>query len=140
MLHILACLGEFHQKLRSSGWNSVHLSWDRHLKHDFSKKMTNSLDSDLSQAKFLAETKITVLWPFGKRKQVQKMTIYFHLIWSWVSFISAHWTPNFTNSEFQFPQFKVLQCVFLFNIELYWHFWVHFDINSKLLSGKILKK
>ena len=24
---------------------------------------------------------------------------------------SAHWTPNFTNPEFQFPQFKVLQSV-----------------------------
>ena len=27
---------------------------------------------------------------------------------------SAHRTTNFTNSEFQFPQFKVLQSVFIF--------------------------
>ena len=27
---------------------------------------------------------------------------------------SAHRTPNYTNSEFQFPQFKVLQSVFIF--------------------------
>ena len=27
---------------------------------------------------------------------------------------SAHRTPNFTNPEFQFPQLKVLQSVFLF--------------------------
>ena len=27
---------------------------------------------------------------------------------------SSHRTPNFTNSEFQFPQFKVLQSAFLF--------------------------
>ena len=34
---------------------------------------------------------------------------------------SAHRTPNFTNPEFQFPQFKVLQSVFffLFNIKGY---------------------
>ena len=33
---------------------------------------------------------------------------------------SAHRTPNFTNPEFQFPQFKVLQSVFfLFNITSY---------------------
>ena len=30
---------------------------------------------------------------------------------------SAHRTPNFTNPEFQFPQFKVLQSVFFFLIE-----------------------
>ena len=29
---------------------------------------------------------------------------------------SAHQTPNFTNSELQFPQFKVLQSVFFFLI------------------------
>ena len=53
----------------------------------------------------------------------------------WVMFIiyyffayisrSAHQTPNFTNPEFQFPQFKVLQSgFFLFNITccigIYW--------------------
>ena len=27
---------------------------------------------------------------------------------------SAHQTPNFTNPEFQFPQFKLLQSVFFF--------------------------
>ena len=32
---------------------------------------------------------------------------------------SAHRTPNFANCEFQFPQFKVLQSVFLFNITSY---------------------
>ena len=33
---------------------------------------------------------------------------------------SAHQTPNFTNPEFQFPQFKVLQSVFfLLNIMSY---------------------
>ena len=33
---------------------------------------------------------------------------------------STHRTPNFTNPEFQFPQFKVLQSVFfLFNITSY---------------------
>ena len=38
---------------------------------------------------------------------------------------SAHRPPNFTNSEFQFPQFKVLQSVFFcvcVLCELYWHF------------------
>ena len=37
---------------------------------------------------------------------------------------SAHGTPNFMNPEFQFPQFKVLQSVFIFFVckELYWHF------------------
>ena len=29
---------------------------------------------------------------------------------------SAHQTPNFTNSEFQFPQFKVLQSGFFYLI------------------------
>ena len=55
---------------------------------------------------------------------------------------SAHRTPNFTNPEFQFPQFKVLQSVFFsfqYN-QLYWHFWVYFDINLKLLSGKNTQK
>ena len=50
---------------------------------------------------------------------------------------SAHRTPNFTNPEFQFPQSKVLQSVFFYNNELYWHFWVYFDMNLTLL---ILKK
>ena len=45
---------------------------------------------------------------------------------------------NFTNPELQFPQFKVLQCFFLFN--LYWHFLVYFDINLKLLPGKYSQK
>ena len=37
---------------------------------------------------------------------------------------SAHRTTNFTNPEFQFPQFKVLQSVFFVCVlcELYWHF------------------
>ena len=46
------------------------------------------------------------------------------------------------NPEFQFPQFKVLQSVFFslqYN-ELYWHFWVYFDINLKLFSGKYTQK
>ena len=30
---------------------------------------------------------------------------------------SAHWTTNFPNSEFQFPQFKVLQSVFVSYVE-----------------------
>ena len=54
---------------------------------------------------------------------------------------SAHPTPNFTNPEFQFPQFKMLQSVFSFYYsKLYWHFWVHFDINLGLLSGKNTQK
>ena len=44
----------------------------------------------------------------------------------------AHRTPNFMNPEFQLSQFKVLQT--------YWHFWVYFDNNLELLSGKTLKK
>ena len=54
---------------------------------------------------------------------------------------SAHQTPNLTNPQFQFPQFKVLQSgsSFRYN-ELYWHFWVYFDINLKLLSGKNTQK
>ena len=54
---------------------------------------------------------------------------------------SAHRTPNFTNPEFQIPQFKVLQSVFsfLYN-KLYWHFWVYFDIDLKLLPGKSTQK
>ena len=47
---------------------------------------------------------------------------------------SAHQTPNNMNPKFQFPQFKVLQSV-LYD-QLYWHFWVYFDINLKILSGK----
>ena len=50
---------------------------------------------------------------------------------------------NFTNPEFQFPQFKVLQSVFFFSFlynKLYWHFWVYFDINLKILSRKNTQK
>ena len=47
---------------------------------------------------------------------------------------------NFMNLQFQFPQFKVLQSVFLFDCELYWHFWVYFVINLELLSGKNTQK
>ena len=36
---------------------------------------------------------------------------------------SAHQKPNFTNLKFQYP-----------------HFWVYFDINLKLLSGKNTQK
>ena len=46
------------------------------------------------------------------------------------------WIPNFN-----FPNLrcrKVCVCV-LYN-ELYWHFWVYFDINLKLLSGKNTQK
>ena len=55
---------------------------------------------------------------------------------------SAHRTPNFTNPKFQFSQFKVLQSVFFFltYYKLYRHFWVYFDINLKLLSGKNTQK
>ena len=51
---------------------------------------------------------------------------------------SAHGTTNFTNSEFQFPQFKVLQSVFFFFwcTELYWDFLMSFGLNLKLLSCK----
>ena len=50
-------------------------------------------------------------------------------------------SSQFTNPEFQLSKFKVLQSVFIFLIkELYWHFWVHCDINLKLLSGKNTQK
>ena len=42
------------------------------------------------------------------------------------------------NSEYQFPQFKLLAKWDFF--ELYLHFWVHFDINLKLLSGNDTQK
>ena len=44
--------------------------------------------------------------------------------------------------EFQFPQFKVLQSgFFLFNIMIYIGiFWVYFDNNLKILSGKNTQK
>ena len=55
---------------------------------------------------------------------------------------SAHQIPNFKNPKFQFPQFKVLQSVFIFCVckELYWHFWVYCDNNLKLLPGKNTQK
>ena len=40
--------------------------------------------------------------------------IYFLSIFSRYLSRSAHRTPHFTNPEFQFPQFKVLQSIFLF--------------------------
>ena len=43
---------------------------------------------------------------------------------------------QFYESQIQFPQFKVLQSVFL----LYWNFWWYFDINLKLSSGKNTQK
>ena len=47
---------------------------------------------------------------------------------------SAHRTPNFTNPEFQFPQFKVF---FLFNITRYIGiFGSILILNLKLLTGK----
>ena len=49
---------------------------------------------------------------------------------------SAHQTPNFTNPEFQFPQFKVLQIVCFYYNELL----LYFDIKLKLLSGKSTQK
>ena len=54
---------------------------------------------------------------------------------------SAHQKTNFMNPEFQFPQFRVFQSVFIFlSKELYWHFWVYFDNNLKLLPGKNTQK
>ena len=41
--------------------------------------------------------------------------------------------PIFTNLEFQFPQCKVLQSGYN---DLYWNFWVYFDINLKLSLKK----
>ena len=52
---------------------------------------------------------------------------------------SAHQTTNSMNSEFQFPQFKVLQSVFIFLCkELLWHFLMYFGLNLKLLSCQYL--
>ena len=52
---------------------------------------------------------------------------------------SAHRTTNFTNSEFQFPHFKVLQSVLFFvSKELYWHFLMYFGLDLKLLSCQYL--
>ena len=45
------------------------------------------------------------------------------------------WIPNFN-----FPNLKCCKVFFLFNITRYWHFWVYFDINIKLLSGKNTQK
>ena len=54
---------------------------------------------------------------------------------------SAHRTTNFTNPEFQFPQSKVLQSVFIFLYkELYWHFRAYCDVNLKLLPCKNTQK
>ena len=70
---------------------------------------------------------------FGTDFFIHKMHILFVLYVS----RSAHQTTNFTNSEFQFPEFKVLlSCFYFFNIKLYWHFWVYCDINLKLLTGE----
>ena len=43
--------------------------------------------------------------------------------------------------NFNFPNLRCCKMVFsfLYN-ELYWHFWVYFDINLKLLSGKNTQK
>ena len=50
---------------------------------------------------------------------------------------SAHRTPNSN-----FPNLRCCKMFFLFNMytELYWHFWVHFDINLKLLCGNNIQK
>jgi hypothetical protein len=54
---------------------------------------------------------------------------------------SAHQTPNFTNPEFPFPQFKVLQSVFFFLIQpVILAILGVFYINLKLLSGKNTQK
>ena len=55
---------------------------------------------------------------------------------------SAHRTPNFTNPEFQFLQFKVLQSVFLFLFNITSDIGIlgYFDSNLKLYLEKILNK
>ena len=50
---------------------------------------------------------------------------------------SAHRATNFTNHEFQFPQFKISQNIFiLYYKEWCWHFWVYCDANLKRLPCK----
>ena len=45
------------------------------------------------------------------------LTSFYHFITHLLS-RSAHWTPNFTNPEFQFPQFKVLKSVCFLSVSL----------------------
>ena len=43
--------------------------------------------------------------------------------------------------NFNFPNLRCCKVVLSYQYnELYWHFWVYFDINLKLLLGKVLKK
>ena len=56
---------------------------------------------------------------------------------------SAHQTPNFTNPEFQFPQFRVLQSFFVFIfliLPIVLAFLGVFRFNLRLLSGKNIQK
>ena len=55
-----------------------------------------------------------------------------------ISFSSSN--TQFYKSKFQFPKSQALKSVFsfLYN-ELYWHFWVYFDINLKLYLEKYSK-
>ena len=55
---------------------------------------------------------------------------------------SAHRTTNFTNPEFQFPEFKVLQSVFIFlkKIVLLAFLVVLYDINLKILPCRNIQK
>ena len=56
-----------------------------------------------------------------------------------ISFSSSN--TQFYESRISISQFKVLQMFFSFvNNNLYIHFWVYFDINLKLLSGKNTQK
>ena len=43
--------------------------------------------------------------------------------------------------NFNFPNLRCCKVFFfLFNIKIYWHIWVYFDINLKLLYGKNTEK
>ena len=95
-----------------------------------SDAFTNLLSTNLvsTNPDYFLQTWMSTIFTFKIRRFRIRKTVW------WTRYRisrSAHRTPN---SEFQFPQFKVLQS------GLYWHFWVYFDINLKLLSGKNTQK
>ena len=49
----------------------------------------------------------------GNPELTRRRTHHIFFLRNWMSH-SVHQKPNFTNPEFQFPQFKVLQSIFLF--------------------------
>ena len=100
------------------------------LKSDVSIKLTDSLDSNLSQAEIV----MTFVWPFVQTEQIHKMTIILHFVYR-DSPISAVFGPQQTTLIGDWFSTKIAILDFwIFKVPFFCSFWLNFNNKMILLS------